>query len=322
MSDGNGRACSDCSRHEQKARRRGPLSNTLRFLKPIPINTRDVGRLLRSYLQAKEPTLVRPLYSTWNAQAQAIKYQELRNAVRDGQISIGTLNRWREQYAELVNASFDPAWRSAIQHGGKTASGWLSHVGIDWQFPAMTNRVEAWVESRGAGLIVNITSQQTTAVQNIIRHMVVDRGAGVDELGKVLRPCIGLTSRESGAVLRMRTDLLARGLDQRAVDHATGNYAGFLHRRRAERIARTEIANAVGEGHLEAFRSAREEGVLTKPVVKEWHTAEDEYVCPKCGPMDGVQVDVDENFDTENGPLDRPPMHPNCRCDILFNVLL
>lgn len=37
-----------------------------------------------------------------------------------------------------------------------------------------------------------------------------------------------------------------------------------------------------------------------------WRTAEDERVCPECGPLDGLAWPQDE------GP--QPPLHDRCRC--------
>jgi hypothetical protein len=293
-----------------------------RYLKPIPLNTRDVGKLLRSYLQSNEPSLVRPLYSTWNAQRDALKYQEIRNALRDGELSTEVLEQWRQSYSTLVNEKFHPAWRKAVTHGGTATAKWLESLRLNWDFPAMTDRVEKWIESRGGELIVRLSEQQQTAARNVIRRMVVDQGSGVDELAKVLRPVVGLTPRDANAVMKMREDLLARGVEKRVVDHQTGNYSGYLHRRRAQTIARTEIASAINEGHIQGFVQAQEDGVLTKPVQKVWHTAEDEFVCERCGPMNDQSVSLADSFSTPDGPLDRPPMHPNCRCDVLFTVIL
>jgi hypothetical protein len=36
--------------------------------------------------------------------------------------------------------------------------------------------------------------------------------------------------------------------------------------------------------------------------------------------MDGETATVDEPFDTDDGPLDSPPLHPNCRCTVVLDV--
>lgn len=76
---------------------------------------------------------------------------------------------------------------------------------------------------------------------------------------------------------------------------------------RAETIARTETAFADIAGNLNAYR---ESGQVEK---KQWLTAED--CCDDCQALDGVQVDLDDEFPNDGG--EGPPLHPNCRCDVL-----
>lgn len=77
---------------------------------------------------------------------------------------------------------------------------------------------------------------------------------------------------------------------------------------RAETIARTETAYADVQGNLDGYR---ESGVVEG---KQWIIGQDEY-CDDCQELDGVIVGLDENFPGDGG--DGPPLHPNCRCDIL-----
>jgi SPP1 gp7 family putative phage head morphogenesis protein len=74
---------------------------------------------------------------------------------------------------------------------------------------------------------------------------------------------------------------------------------------RAEAIAVTEVTRAYAEGNQVAWR---ESGVTE---AKEWNTANDELVCPICGPLDGKQTPLGDTFD---GGHDGPPAHPRCRC--------
>jgi SPP1 gp7 family putative phage head morphogenesis protein len=77
---------------------------------------------------------------------------------------------------------------------------------------------------------------------------------------------------------------------------------------RAETIARTETAYADIQGNLDGYRAS---GVVQG---KQWIIAQDEF-CDECNELDGVVVGLDEQFPGDGG--DGPPLHPNCRCDIL-----
>jgi SPP1 gp7 family putative phage head morphogenesis protein len=70
---------------------------------------------------------------------------------------------------------------------------------------------------------------------------------------------------------------------------------------RAETIGRTEIARAHIQGNLTAWKAS---GVVDK---KEWLTAE--ACCDECAELDGMIVDIDDEF-----PGGDAPLHPNCLC--------
>ena len=83
---------------------------------------------------------------------------------------------------------------------------------------------------------------------------------------------------------------------------------------RAKMIAVTETTKSYAEGQLETGRRLAKEWPGVR-VVKKWHTNRDDIVCEICGPMDGQEVGIDEQFTTGLGDkVDAPPVHPNCRC--------
>jgi len=85
---------------------------------------------------------------------------------------------------------------------------------------------------------------------------------------------------------------------------------------RAALIATTEITRAYATGQAAAGAALAEQYPDVR-VVKEWHSNRDEAVCPICSPLDGVEVDEDEQFDNE---FDGPPSHPGCRCWVSYRT--
>lgn len=91
---------------------------------------------------------------------------------------------------------------------------------------------------------------------------------------------------------------------------------------RAERIAVTEVTRTYASGNIAAWKST---GLVTRKV---WRTANDELVCPVCGPLNGKTVSIDGNFMLDLNELPQelaqqmgeefifyqPPAHPRCRC--------
>ena len=80
---------------------------------------------------------------------------------------------------------------------------------------------------------------------------------------------------------------------------------------RAERIARTEILTVTNLATEESFKQG---GIDTK----EWLTALDERTSQRCLALNGKQVSIDGKFKaTDDTILERPPLHPNCRCTLI-----
>jgi len=87
--------------------------------------------------------------------------------------------------------------------------------------------------------------------------------------------------------------------------------------RRAELIAQTEPTNAYAAGNMAAWKQAEDD--LGLRIVKVWNTANDDLVCPICGPLNQQERALDDTFE---GGFDRPAAHPRCRCWITSEVVL
>lgn len=102
----------------------------------------------------------------------------------------------------------------------------------------------------------------------------------------------------------------------------------WVGNRRAQRIAVTEVTRTYASGNMASWAST---GLVGG---KRWNTAEDEKVCPYCGPMDQRIVGLGENFANDvvlptgrvvHSDAIAPPLHPNCRCwltPVVSNELL
>lgn len=84
--------------------------------------------------------------------------------------------------------------------------------------------------------------------------------------------------------------------------------------RRAERVAVTEITRVYALGNQVAGEQLASEFPGVR-VVKTWITNNDDRVCDICGPLDGVEVGIDEAFQGGDGEYyENPPAHVFCRC--------
>ena len=207
----------------------------------------------------------------------------------------------------------------------------MPHTGvINIAFDVVDMNVVRYGERRAAELVVEISETMRATIREHIVTAVKAGHGSPQRTARILARIVPLHSRYARAVVRREETLLAQYLKGgMAEDKATAKaaqmadrYAAKLTRSRARTIARTEIMTASNYGQLEGVRTSMGAGLMTDPsvgkylVTKEWVTAEDERVCPVCGPLHDTQVDFNEPF--PNGTL-VPPAHPNCRCS--FNVI-
>lgn len=87
------------------------------------------------------------------------------------------------------------------------------------------------------------------------------------------------------------------------------NGTGVWGRTRADAIGITETTRAYTEGNLLSWLNS---GVVTG---KAWATANDEFVCVICEPLDGKTVKLsDGTFPGLTEDVAGPPAHIRCRC--------
>ena len=81
---------------------------------------------------------------------------------------------------------------------------------------------------------------------------------------------------------------------------------------RAKTIARTELANAENEGHLEGAKQSE------LNLIKEWDATLDKTTCPICSKLDKQQQPLDDMFKLDGKEWMRPVAHPNCKCTMKY----
>lgn len=168
--------------------------------------------------------------------------------------------------------------------------------------PSLAELIEDMVGNGGeaalAQVLAEITKDQLRQVNVKAVKYAEERSANMvkelaDSTREMLRSTIALGLEEG-----LSNDHLA--------DRLAAAYA--FSPERADVIARTETAYADIQGNLEGYRAS---GVVSG---KQWIIAQDEF-CDACNDLDGVAVLLDGAFPDDGG--DGPPLHPNCRCDVL-----
>ena len=195
----------------------------------------------------------------------------------------------------------------------------------------MEDAVIRWIREHGAEWVVEISGETRKAISSLIEKAVLE-GWSPDELGRAIRPLIGLTERQAQANLRyyqnMKESLLKNNPGMREATaakrarEAAERYAKRQLRQRAHTIATTVLAYAYNRGAYEGIKQAQAQGLIGK-VVKVWSTAADEQICEICGGLNGSEVGLDDDFEFSGkvlfaGQNMLPPAHPRCRCAVEY----
>lgn len=219
-------------------------------------------------------------------------------------------------------------WKDAIAEGA------VSQPILDgkiFRFDMQKPGILSWINERGAEFVTASTQEQKDAVAALLTKKMRD-GHTVDELSRLIRPCIGLTEGDAKAAVKLYDCIVANlkkehprmkteNIRRRALD-ATQKYAERKHRARAMTIAQTESAFAYNRGADEGIRQAQEQNLIGK-CKKRWNTSGDDQVCQRCASLAGVEVDMDSDFDIGgkvlfSGQHLLPPAHPRCACAVEY----
>ncbi len=246
----------------------------------------------------------------------------------DGTLTTETLELWRQDYSILTADRLSNMWTKAMEAGSK---GQPILDGLAFEFNTQTPGIFEWIRERGANFVTVSTQEQKDAIAALLTKKMRE-GHTVDELARLIRPCIGLTEGQAKANARYYDNIVVNlkkehprmkpeSIRKKALD-AAGKYAGRQHRQRAFTIAQTESAFAYNRGADEGIRQARSEGYLGT-VKKRWSTSGDGGVCSICTSLEGTEVDMDANFDIKGrllffGQHMLPPAHPRCACAIEY----
>lgn len=290
----------------------------------------EILNRLNSYLENNASEPVKFLVTFWKDQENVFTYKEIRQAILDGTISEATLRDWMQDYSIMVSEKMYPVWQKAMV-GGSEGQPIMDAFAGEFAFDLNTPSVMAWINERGAEFVTSVTTEQKNAIKAMLsRH--VNGNYTVDELARVIRPCIGLTESQAKANLRYYNTVKNNLLEQhpkmklenarKKAREAAVRYAQRQHRQRACDIAQTEIAFAYNKGADEGIRQAQSQNFLGV-MEKRWSTSGDSNVCSICRALDGMQIEMDAEFDFKGkvlfaGQKLTPPAHPRCACAVQY----
>jgi hypothetical protein len=204
----------------------------------------------------------------------------------------------------------------------------LDGMNLDFQ---ISKEIQTWIKKRGAEFVTNCTTEQKDAIAMLLSKKMRDTHT-VDELSRMIRPCIGLTKGQVQSNVKLYDHIISSyrkehpkmkmdAIKRKALD-ATLKYAERQHRERAMTIAETESAFAYNKGADEGIRQAQEQNLIGN-VIKRWSTSGDDAVCRICSDLEGTEIRMDDDFEFKGNILFShqhrlPPAHPRCACAVEY----
>lgn len=284
---------------------------------------------LERYLHDAQDEPVELLCGLWDDQKAALTYREIREAIVAGAFTEALYDEFAQDYSVFIADRFAAVWSKALGAGAQAqpAIEKLTTFRFETQIPGVAN----WINNHSAQFVTRCTEQQKEAIRALLANKVVESHT-VDELARLIRPCVGLTAAQSAATVKYYDGVLsalksehprmkAESAQKKALA-AASRYAERAHRYRAITIAQTELATAYNQGADEGIRQAQEEGLLG-PMMKVWRDSGDDAVCDMCAALDGTEIGMDEPFVYPGKLLFPeqkllPPAHPRCACAVEY----
>ncbi|MCK4385376.1 MAG: hypothetical protein KAW52_03845 [candidate division Zixibacteria bacterium] len=280
----------------------------------IVLTDRRSAIKLRRYLNKKESSISRPVRESWNQQAKLVTIDTTKKALEKGRIPAEWKEGWREKIREFVGDTVVPAWIKSIKESGDDVSKRVNRLQLkQFDFNVTMTSVKDWVDTAGGKLIVDLSAAQIGSIQALLQSQIALGVTSPYILAQRIRPIVGLTVREAMAVARVMTTLTEEGVSAGVINDQVGNYAKFLHKNRAARIARTELSNGYNFGHLDSVRQANAEGWLPGIPEKDW-IAGGANPCDICTDNEGMGfIKLDAEFISGD---QHPTAHPHCECSL------
>lgn len=251
----------------------------------------------------------------------AVKTQELQAAIESGNVDavVRVLDLEQEMKTALGPEITKPLEDAMLEAGRETPAKTFPTGGgrLSMRFDMANPRVADFVRQYDFGLIRQVSQETRDAIRGVVLD-AMQFGGHPREQARQIREMIGLTTRQSQAVINYRSALEEEERPADQIERMTAKYRQKMLRLRAENIARTETLRAANAGQDLAWRQAADGGLLNSSSLRiGWLVTPDDRLCEFCEAVPDLNPDgikLGESFDTDFGPVQYPPLHPQCRC--------
>ncbi|MCK4785001.1 MAG: hypothetical protein KAV87_14715 [Desulfobacteraceae bacterium] len=266
--------------------------------------------VLRRYLNQEESRISRPVKALWKKQAELVTVETTKIALESRNIPDEWKTPWERMIREFVRDDVLTEWIKNIAVAGDGIAKKVNRLQRkQFDFDSTMTSVKAWVDTEGGSLIVDLTAAQMSSTHALLQHQIALEVTSPYVLSQRIKPLVGLTNRETMAVAKFMATLQEQGVSPAMINKQVANYAKFLHKNRASRIARTEISNAYNFGQMNSLGQAVSEGWLPGVPEKSW-IAGGADPCEICLENEAAgPIALDAAFPSGD---EHPTAHPNC----------
>ncbi|MCK4795026.1 MAG: hypothetical protein KAV87_65460, partial [Desulfobacteraceae bacterium] len=241
-----------------------------------------------------------------------------RIALQSGAIPAEWKAPWERMIREFVRDDVTVQWTKNISIAGDIIAKKVNRPERkQFDFDSTMTSVKSWVDNSGGRLIADLTTAQMDSTHALLQHQIAMQVTSPYVLSQRIKPLVGLTNRETMAVAKFMATLQEQGVPPAMINKQVANYSKFLHKNRAQRIARTEISDAFNFGQLDAMNQAVREGHLPGVPEKSW-MAGGADPCDICLENESVgPIALPDAFPSGD---EHPTAHPQCECAVSYKV--
>lgn len=279
----------------------------------------NVGKLLWLRLATDENKFIRTLARVRKDIQDAIGYKEIEEMILTQNIPVSVIEQTQKEYAQWLANDLKEYYKKYGEAG-------FAIIAEQFQRKVKYDKVlvyvDKWILSRGSDLVTKINEDQKIALRTILHKFVVEEPKSPEELSYYIRSVVGLTKPQTEALTKMYDALVEQGMPNNVIIRTVTRSAKEMHMYRARMIARTELSYAYNRGTLAEMTDIGNEYQLE--IRKIWLTAPDEFVCERCAALNGKEIGLYDEFPSgdikKTEPAITPPLHPNCRCSLIYEV--
>ncbi len=193
-----------------------------------------------------------------------------------------------------------PVSLDIMKTGGDAA---YKHLALKGSFDVINIRAITAVNKYASKLVKEVTNETKKGINLFIKEGV-KQGHSMSKIATNLKPLVGLTEKQTKAVMNFRIKLVDKfpNMSAKQLDKKVMTYTAKTHRMRMFNIATTETARVQNIGYVQGLDEIGVNEV-------EFSISAADF-CAECEALNGQKFELKE----AEGII---PVHPRCRCAML-----